>query len=474
MKLSLLFPSWYQAFGSFSQAAKKVSTFPPLNLCIVAAIAEKAGWEVQIIDAHIEQLDSDELVKRVREFNPDLIGMTATTPFFNNVESVARLLKSELSLPIMIGGPHASICREAAFLDCFDYLFVGECDLNLSQFLEQFAAGEHTPEIAGIMMRKDGRLIYHGDSGRVISLDESPMPARHLLRNDLYMMGTSKGNMCYTSLQLSRGCPFSCVFCACDIYGKTVRMRSIENVMKELGLIVSRYGASHIYFVDDTLTFNRKYILSLCDEIQKSGLRFTFEGSTRANLWDEELVASLKKCGLIRISFGFETADADVRKIIKKEIPLDCYKEANRLNSRYGIETINSAMIGLPGETVGSIYKTFNYLADAREIHHVTLNIAMPYPGTELKNMADRGEYGLILLDNDFSKYQRYESAVMSVNGILPEELIRLQKKGLIMIYSKWWRWLPILKRFGFKTVMSTGIQSIFRLLYRSGKNSRP
>lgn len=468
MRLSLLFPSWHEEFGSFSQAAKKVSTFPPLNLCIVAAIAESAGWEVQLIDAHIEQLDHDALVNRVLEYKPDLIGMTATTPFFHGVEAVARILKSKLSVPIMVGGPHASICRVEALLDCFDYLFVGECDLNLLHFLNRFAAGEYAPEIAGIIMRKDGKPIYHGDSEVIATLDESLMPARHLLRNDLYVMGTSEGNKTYTSVQLSRGCPFSCVFCACDIYGKSVRMRSIPQVMEELDLVVNRYGASHIYFVDDTLTFNREYILSLCDEIQNRRLLFTFEGSTRANLWDEELVAKLKKCGLIRISFGFETADEEVRKIIKKEIPLECYKEANRLNSRYGIETINSVMIGLPGETRASIDKTFRYIANAREIHHVTLNIAMPYPGTELKRMADKSEHGLVLLENDFSKYQRYDSAVMSVNGISPDELIRLQKKGLLMIYAKWWRWLPIIKRFGIRAVISTSIQAVKGLFFRS------
>lgn len=96
MKLSLLFPSWHLEFGSFSRAARKVSTFPPLNLCIVAAIAERAGWEVELIDAHIEQLGQAELVERVKSFDPDLIGMTATTPFFHSAVSLAQMLKESL------------------------------------------------------------------------------------------------------------------------------------------------------------------------------------------------------------------------------------------------------------------------------------------------------------------------------------------------------------------------------------------
>lgn len=469
MKLSLLFPSWYQEFGSFSLAAQKASTFPPLNLCIVAALAEKAGWEVQLIDAHIEQLDYHSLVRRVLEFKPDLIGMTATTPFFHTAVTLAGMLKAAMPVPVAIGGPHVSICREDAFEDCFDYLFIGECDSNFIPFLEQFSAGKSMPEVPGVMMRKDGEVVWHGDANVIANLGQSPMPARHLLRNDLYLMGTREGRKPYTSIQLSRGCPYSCVFCACDIYGKSVRMRGIDSVIEELDLAVNRYGASHIYFVDDTLTLDRNYIMNLCEAILRNKLVFTFEGSTRANLWDEELVVCLKRCGLIRISFGFETADERVRDIIKKTVPLECYKTANALNSRYGIETINSIMIGLPGDTRESIDRTFEYIANAREIHHVTLNIAMPYPGTELMQMAERGEHGLVLLDRDFSRYQRYESAVMEVNGISPDELIALQKKGLMRIYIKWWRWIPIVQRFGLRTVVNTGIKTLAGL-FSSGR----
>jgi hypothetical protein len=104
-------------------------------------------------------------------------------------------------------------------------------------------------------------------------------------------------------------------------------------------------------------------------------------------------------------------------------------------------------------------------IAKAREIQHVTLNIAIPYPGTELMGMSERGEHGLVLLDRDFSRYQRYGSAVMEVNGISPEELIRLQRQGLIRVYGKWWRWLPIIKRFGLRTVIATGAKTLAGLV---------
>ncbi len=465
MKLSLIFPSWHNEFGTFKHAAKKVSTFPPLNLCIIATMAEQLGWEVQVIDAHIEQLGNDSMVRKVFEFKPDLIGMTATTPFFYNTTRLARMLKSGLAVPIMVGGTHVSILREKAFEDCYDYLFTGECETIFPAFLKAFAAGERNPPVSGVMMRRGGEIVYYGDAPLADDLDKVPLPARHLLPLDKYYMGTLKGRLNYTSLQMSRGCPFTCVFCACDLHGKRHRLRSVQSVIGEIEYIVNELKIPHIFFIDDTLTINRAFILELCDEIERRKLKFSFEGSTRANLWDEEMVKRLKECGLIRISFGLESADPKVREIIKKHVPLESYAEANRVSNSLGIETINSVIIGLPGDTRESIGRTVDYLCRARDLQHITLNIAMPYPGTELLKMAEAGMHGLTLVEKDFSRYHRYESAVMEVNGISSGELISIQRKALIKIYSCWWRFIPVLKRFGISTILFTGAHVVYSLV---------
>lgn len=104
----------------------------------------------------------------------------------------------------------------------------------------------------------------------------------------------------------------------------------------------------------------------------------------------------------------------------------------------------------------------------------------MPYPGTELHRMAKAGEHGLQLIERDYSKYQRYNSAVMIVNGILPEEMIELQLLGLSQIYSVWWRVLPMIRRHGLKAVLPPAVAAlklrarkfINRLLLRPAKSA--
>ena len=470
MKISLVFPSWCGSFGIYSRVANKIAAFPPLNLAMIATLARQAGWEAQIIDAEVEQLDFPQVLRRVQEFNPDLIGMTATTPFFHRVEETARQFKQHLKTPIIVGGQHVSILAEKTFSDCLDYLFLGECELTLKEFLDKFSRGEPVGGVPGIMAREGGQVVRGPEAPRLADLDAAPLPARDLLRTDLYFAGTPRGRKNYTSFQMTRGCPFRCVYCANDLYGKRIRRRGLANVFQELEWIVNDLGIRHVFFIDDTLTLDRKYILDFCDEVQKRSLRFTFEGSTRANCWDEELATRLKACGLVRISFGLETAVPEILKLIQKDVALESYVAANRINNRLGIETINSVMLGLPGDTRDTIKQTVDFLCRARDIHHTTYGIAIPYPGTELYRMAENGLHGLKLIERDFSKYQRYASAVMEVNGILPAELTRLQREGLRRIYSCWWRILPLIRRLGILAlippawdILRSGVASWFK-----------
>jgi radical SAM superfamily enzyme YgiQ (UPF0313 family) len=165
-------------------------------------------------------------------------------------------------------------------------------------------------------------------------------------------------------------------------------------------------------------------------------------------------------------------------EIIKKKVPLVSYIKANRLTNKYGIETVNSVMLGLPGEDRASIDRTISFLRKAKDIHHTTYGIAIPYPGTEFYEMAKKGEYGLKLHTEDFSKYQRYGNGVLSVGDLSPEDLIRLQKIGLLKIYLTPWRIWPMLKRVRLTSLIVPAILALwtflnitFKRLYKHGNH---
>jgi len=208
--------------------------------------------------------------------------------------------------------------------------------------------------------------------------------------------------------------------------------------------------------MDDNLTLDKNHILNICDLIEKEKLEITFEGSTRANLVDEEVISKMARAGLIRMSFGLESIDENVRRIMRKEVPLESYIIANKLMNKYNIETWNSCMIGLPGETIDTIKKTLSFLRDSPEIKQANISIAVPYPGTELYEMAKRGDYGLKLVGDDFSKFRRYNCASMIVGDLSPDDLIKLQNDAFASIYLAPWRLKPVLGKSGIAGVFLT------------------
>lgn len=451
MRIALLFPSWTGEYGIFSYFAKKASVWPPLNLAYLAAIAEKYGHEVRIIDGEAENLSLKKTLKEVSVFGPDIIGITATTPFYHLAVELAKELKvANKSIPIIIGGHHVTVLKEIGFADPFDYAFIGEAEVSWPDFLKRLDEGKNISDVKGILFRDGKRIIATGIQDKIEDIDSIPFPARHLLKMNRYIIGTMRGKKNFTTIMTTRGCPFKCVFCSTDVFGSKVRRRNARLVIDEIKSVISDYNIRHFIFLDDTLTLDRNYILEICDMIEREKLLITFEGSTRANLVDGELISRMAKAGLIRLSFGLETVDAQIRRIIKKDVPLESYTIANRITNKYKIETLNSVMLGLPGETQETVRKTLDFLKSAREIHQANFSIATPYPGTELYRMAKRGEYGLQLITEDFSKYRRYGSAVMAVNDLSPNDLIELQNDGFVSIYSAPWRIIPMIRKSGF------------------------
>lgn len=457
MRISLLYPKWTGDYGKFSHFADKSSSWPPLNLAILASLAENQGHEVQIIDGQVEGLSQEDLVIQASAFKPDVVGITSTTPFFHIAVQLARMLKSRLpDVTVVIGGHHITVAKEKSFDEGFDYAFIGEADLSWPRFLECLENGNDISTVKGILYRRDNGVYFSGSAEKIDDIDQMPLPARHLLKMHKYLMGTLHGEKNFTTVMTTRGCPFKCTFCSTEVYGNALRKRSPESVVDEIKSVIKDYGTRHIIFLDDTLTIDKKHILAICDLILQNNLDITFEGSTRANLIDEEVVSRMKQAGLIRLSFGLESVDENIRKLMKKEVPLEAYTRSNRLTNKFKIETLNSCMIGLPGETVETVCSTLSFLRKSRDIKQANISIAVPYPGTELYEMAIKREHGLELITEDFSKYRRYNAAVMKVGDLTPEDLIQLQNDAFVSIYCAPWRWLPMFKKSGFKGLMLT------------------
>ena len=481
MKVALIFPTWTDTYGGYAVFARKAAGWPPLNLCIVASLAEKEGHDVIIIDSESKRYSLEDTIEELKEYNPDFIGFTANTPFYHVASDWAEKIKESFpSVPIAIGGQHITVLKEEALLSGFDVGFIGEAEEAFPSFLKKYEENrniwEWAGEISGLIYRKkDGTLGNTGQANPAYDVDELPIPSRHLLDNSLYTLGTEKrGVQRMTSIQTVRGCPFKCTFCSTKVFGRSFRRRNPKLVLEEIVDCYNDFGVHHFMFLDDTLTMHKKHIIDICDEIlsaKESGRipeTISFEGSTRANVVDEDIAKKLSEAGFVRLSFGLESVDTVVRKLMKKQVKIPTYTKAYELTNKYGIETVTSAMIGQPGDNHESIKKTLSFLRWAKLIKRANLSIAVPYPGTEIYEWAKEEKYGLKLLEPDFRKWRRYNVATMQVGGLSPDDLVEYQNDAYASIYMAPWRWKALFQKDGIGGVWLT-----FKRLLRAIKKGR-
>jgi radical SAM superfamily enzyme YgiQ (UPF0313 family) len=461
MKILFIYPLWtgeYKGIAGYF-AKRSGGTFIPYNLALLASIAEDGGHDAKIIDAELDRFSLDDILPMVKEYAPDIIALTGMTPFFNVIEETAQFLKNNgVGSSICVGGPHVTIMEDKALTSAFDYLFVGEGEEAWKKFLEVITKNKELTAVPGLIYRDNtGKIIKNARTNSNKNLDVYPLPAYHLLRMGEYKLGTLKGSLPFSSIQTIRGCPWKCIFCASEqLETSRILRRSIPSIVDEIEHLVDEYNISHFMILDDVLTLVRKRIVEFCQLIIERNLQITFEGSTRANLLNDELVQLMKKAGLIRLSFGLETVDEDMRKTMNKKVPLDAYRQANALLNKYDIEALNSVMIGLPGESEENVWKTLNFLKETKDVKQANFAIAVPYPGTKFHEMALNGTNGMTLLTENFSEYKRYGHAVTNVNNLTSSDLLRLQNEGFVSIYSKYWRWLPVIKRHGIVGLLLT------------------
>ena len=380
---------------------KEIScAYPPLGLALAASLLEKNNIPVSILDLQVEPLDAEQLEYKIKEINPQLIGLSASTPVIKEAFKIAEIAKKALpEAKIVLGGVHATVmpqeCIENKNVDMVargesEYTFV---DLGLKEDLSK---------IDGITYKKDGLILNNKERDPVKFLDELPFPAYHLLPMEKYKpaLGTYKRLPAMIMLT-SRGCPGRCTFCYSGIKEKNIRTRSEENIIKEIKFLKEKYGVKEINFYDDVFTLFRNKVVRFCKMIIEEKIDITWSCMSRINLIDRELLRIMKQAGCHSICYGIESADETILKNIQKFIDLNKAREVIKLTKEAGIEVRISLMFGNPGETEETMEKTIQFALET-DPDVVLFNIATAYPGTEMYAEAKSKGY---LVDRDWGEY---------------------------------------------------------------------
>ncbi len=436
---------------------------PPLGITYISAYLESHGFHCRVFDAYFHSWSDKELVYHVKEYKPDVIGITAMTHEIVQAAQIASQLKKQLNVPTIIGGCHVTALPERTLAEfpAFDYGVYGEGEkttLELLRYLQQDTESRLS-NVKGLVFRNEEYILVNEPRPVLTSaeLDALPYPAMydHYGNNPRALTGKDS----YYVVSSSRGCPYNCSFCM-QVLGRKIRGRSASNIVQEIEYAISTYGAHTIHFVDELFLIDNKRTRQLLHLMIERGLpkRIKWRGTTRANLITPEIIALAKESGCFLLGMGVESGDDEVLKAINKGITVEQVKRAVKIIKQSGISLDTYFILGHPNETRQTLKKTVD-LAVELNTGTIAVGLMVPYPGTSIYDMALRGEGGYRLLSEDWSEYDKYGGRVLEVEDLPYEELVRWQRRVYINLYLRNFRLVEALGFFWEK-------RRVFRFLF--------
>ena len=419
------------------------AVLPPLGILYVAAVLEKAGHTVEVLDANALQTAAADVVKRVSAAAPDVVGMTGTSLSFGENLVIARLLKEvKPDLPIVLGGVHAQGSPDVAVsYGCFDYVVPNEGEQTMLDLVNAVADGRDPKTcVEGLYyLDNDNKPQSTGAGHLVDDLDTLPFPARHLLPDMGLYHQKSFGYRLrpHTTMFTQRGCPYRCTFCSSskqfrEVFNKKIRVHSIDYVKEELAHLQKNWGIKEIYFADDTFNLRKKRVHEFCDMLIENFPDLKWSCNFEANICDEDLLRHMREAGCWLIQIGVETGNADVMKVIDKGITLDQVRYTTDMAARHGFAIKTSFILGNPTETPETVEETIRF-AQSLPVHYVTFSMMAPLPGTYFWNTADK--YGVF----DRTAYDKFSmaSAAFVPNGLTADYLRKKQQEAHRRVYLR-------------------------------------
>ncbi|RTL41030.1 MAG: radical SAM protein [Candidatus Melainabacteria bacterium] len=400
MKVKMILPALTEAKSPFYRPIK-YSLFPPLGLATLAARLPQ-GWDIQVVDEHVEELRLDD--------EPDLVVIqTYITSAFRAYKIADHYRKNGAF--VVMGGLHVTSLPDEA-LQHADTIILGPAGDAWGRFINDFISGK--TERTYVAKKR--------------SLVGAPPIRRDLIKRHLYL--------CPNSIVVSRGCPHTCDFCYKEAFfkgGKSFYTQEVDDALAE----IERLPGRHVYFLDDHLFGNERFANALFDGMKGMGRVFQAAGTIQSIL-RPGLLEKAAEAGLRSLFVGFETLnpsnlqDHDKYQNLNRD-----YNSAIKRVHDLGVMVNGSFVFGMDHDDETVFDRTVDWAVN-QGIETATFHILTPYPSTELHNrMSTEGR----MLHRNWDLYDTrhvvHKHPTMSAQTL---------EDGYWRAYKDFYRWPHILK----------------------------
>lgn len=417
---------------NYSLFGKRIWKIIPYTLGILNA-SIKNQFKTELFDPSFDNVNDETIIEYLKKSSPDVVAIsTVSTEYLPQTEHMTELVRKALPNAMVIeGGIIPTVSINWAIKDKnVDYWVMGEGEFRLPALLEEL--NKENPDFStldGLAYYKEGKPIIIPPKKFIDNLDTVPFPNYGNLNLSEYTNQLIKYSpqiiprkFPFILTSSSRGCPFNCIFCSgWTVTGKKVRMRSVENVLKEIDHWYN-LGIKEIVFLDDHFLFSRERAINIMKGLieRKYDLLWKCVNVT-VQMLDEEILNLMKESGCYQITVSIESGNQEVlNKIIKKPINLEKVPSILNLAKNKGFEVISNFIIGFPHETFEQIRDTFAF-AEKINIDLVNFHIATPLPKTELMEICIKERY--LPDETSVLKNVGFCQPIISTNEFTIEEL---------------------------------------------------
>lgn len=402
------------SMGGFGQLFPTGATpFPPLDLIYLASYLTEKNYPAAIFECLAHELTKEQLTEKIAALSeegsekPLLIVVRVSAPTLDFDLAVCGDIKRRAPDGGVVVGVYGPVVPKVLGRiqreDCVDYIFKGDPEETVEALIE---GRTEESEISGLIYRS-GENDWIENSGQpfIRELDKLPLPNWKLLPYEKYRLpkSSTSSETAFLPVWSSRGCPIGCHYCPYPVgQGAAWRWRSAENVVDEIEHLVNDLGIRYILFRDPMFSLNQKRVLRICDEINARKIKVKWRCETRIDFLNEETLRAMAAAGCDGINFGVESSDVEIQQGVgRKPIPPEKIAAHFALCRELGIKTFGFFIIGLPGDTIETIFKTIEFALKIQP-HWVQFTAASPFIGTKLRDwaiergLAERNEYAYI------------------------------------------------------------------------------
>ncbi|MDP2750368.1 MAG: radical SAM protein [Nanoarchaeota archaeon] len=417
----------------------------------VATYLEKKGnfKNIKVIDATYDDLLNDTL-----KYKPDIIGIGAFTVHYSQAIKLANDFRKNSNAKIIIGGYHISTLP-ISFKTVFDIGVIGEGEQTMLELMKSFEKNHgfkinYLKKINGLVFFDKNKLIITEKRENIKSLDDIPTIDRKYTNQKYYDEGSDLAEWFpkVALIETARGCPYNCVFCSPSVFWGKTRMKSVENVVKEVKQLHEEKAMDFFAITDDLFICSKERIKKIVDVLEKENLlgKISFACFARANLMDDEICKLLKKMNVKMLSFGFESGSEKVLKYLKgPSISVEDNRRSILLCNKYGFLVGGNILLGNPGEKIEDMKKSeefIDFCIKERTKGYMAIFVLTPFPGTPIWEIAKK--HGKVSDDMDWEqlRLQNWERPLLLDDDVSIEEftkIFREMKKKIRYFHRQVW-----------------------------------